>query len=412
MTKQVVLSHDWLPMPYQFSPVEPPPHIKTSDWKDPKWQFRNSLRAQKDFEAYFNLTENEKKGFEGLGRLFDVRVTPYYAMLARKEWSIEGLSPASMVDAETSMASPNAQNSNPHPIRALIMPTAQELIEGSQAMKDPLGENAHRPTARIIHRYPDRVLFLVTDFCGVYCRYCTRKHFTGQDQVMPKASELQEALGYIRSQKQIREVILSGGDPLTLSNSALEKILIEIRKIPHIDIIRIGTRAPVVLPMRVDDEFCQMMKKYGPIFIMTHFCHPLELSLEASDCLTRLVDHGFPVMNQFPLLKGVNDSAEVVEALSRRLLYLRVKPYYMFQCDPSIGSDHFRTSVEESMEIQRRLWGRLSGLALPNLSLDIPGGGGKVGLVPNFEVGREVLPSGKTRIRYRGWDGIEGEYIS
>ncbi|NCN95768.1 MAG: KamA family radical SAM protein, partial [Bdellovibrionales bacterium] len=276
-----------------------------------------------------------------------------------------------------------------------------------QQMKDPLGEERHSINERLIHRYPDRVLFLVTDMCSVYCRYCTRKRFTGKLDSFVKSKPYQDALSYIEKNKGIREVILSGGDPLTLSNSRLEKVLSDLRRIKHIEIIRVGTRMPVVCPMRIDQELVEMMKKYHPIFVMTHFNHPQELSLEAALALTKLVDHGFPVMNQMVLLNGINNHEALVQALSRRLLSLRVKPYYMFHCDPSQGTEHFQTSIQDSLEIQKKLWGKLSGLALPNLSLDIPGGGGKVGLVPSFELERKSSHS-----KFKGWDGFEAAYIN
>lgn len=369
-------------MKLEFKHLTPFQGISTEDWENPAWQMRNSLTTLADFESRFVLSSQEKEAFIGTNELFQIRVTPYYARLA--------------------------DTTNPlDPIRRILMPHQSELVPGNQAMRDPLGEKLNRPTSRIIHRYPDRALFLVTDFCSVYCRYCTRKHFTGKDSAFPSASEYDEALSYIKSRPGIREVILSGGDPLTLSDLKLERVLSDLRSIEHVEIIRIGSRMPVVCPMRITKRLAQMMRQYSPLFFMAHFNHPRELTAEAAEALGYLVDHGIPVMNQMVLLNGVNNHPAIVQALSRRLLYLRVKPYYMFQCDPSEGTDHLRTSVENSLEIQRELWGRLSGLALPNLSLDIPGGGGKVGLVPNFEVRRS------TRSRcYRGWDGVEQEYIS
>lgn len=291
------------------------------------------------------------------------------------------------------------------PLRRILVPHEKELERGQQALLDPLGERKNSPVPRVIHRYPDRALFLVTDFCSVYCRYCTRKHFTGQEQAFAKADEYKKALDYFRTHPGIREVILSGGDPLTLSDAQLERILSDLRSIEHIEIIRVGTRMPVVCPMRVTSDLVGIFREYKPVYLMTHFNHPREITAEAAAALESLVDHGVPVFNQMVLLNGVNNHPAVVQALSRRLLYLRVKPYYMFQCDPSEGTDHLRTSVEESMRIQRELWGVLSGLAMPNLSLDIPDGGGKAGLVPDFEIER-----GPGERKYRGWDGVEAVY--
>ncbi|MCB0422788.1 MAG: KamA family radical SAM protein [Bdellovibrionales bacterium] len=370
-------------MKFEFPHVEPPPGVSPADWNSSSWQFKNSLKNLEDYQRYYQLTDEERAGFSGQDQIFRVRTTPYYAQLGR--------GPYGALD----------------PIRKILMPSRAELTPGVQHMLDPLGERKNNPVSRIIHRYPDRVLFLVTDFCSVYCRYCTRKHFTGQDQVFPNAEELETAFKYLQDHKEISEVILSGGDPLTLSNSQLSMVLRRIRKIEHIEIIRIGTRIPVVAPMRIDEELLEIIKRHHPIYMMTHFNHPRELTQLAAQALTRIVDRGIPTFNQMVLLNGVNNHANIVRALSRRLLYLRVKPYYMFQCDPSEGTDHFRTSIEDSENIQRQLWGSLSGLAMPNLSLDIPNGGGKVGLVPDFE----QLRSPQRRI-YRGWDGVVAEYVN
>ena len=342
---------------------------------------RNSPKTAEQFEKYVALSDEEREIIsESSGSVFNIRATPYYLSLLKSEAGHD-------------------------PLRKIVMPHRRELSEGAQAMLDPLGEKKNNPVHRVIHRYPDRALFLITDVCSVYCRFCTRKHFTGQEQAFLKDEELNAALEYFRAHREIREVILSGGDPLTVSNSQLEKVLKGIREIEHIEIIRIGTRMPVVCPMRVDSDLARLLREYAPVFVMTHFNHPRELTLEAHRGLSILVDHGIPVFNQMVLLNGVNNHPVLVQALSRKLLLSRVKPYYMFQCDPSMGTDHLRTSVEESLEIQKSLWGKMSGLAMPNLSLDIPDGGGKVGLVPEFETYRDD----KVR-KYTGWDGRPGEY--
>lgn len=366
-------------MAFSFRTIEPWPGTAAQDWKSWSWQFRNGLTRLEDFAKIYDLSESERRAFtEGVG--FQVRATPYYAALAE---------PSNLND----------------PVRRMIVPRAEELQTGGQQLFDPLGERKHSPRERLIHRYPDRVLFLVTDQCSLYCRYCLRKHFTGQEQAFVGSADYQAALDYIKGSPGVREVILSGGDPMTLSDGRLERVLFDLRALDHIEIIRVGTRMPVVCPMRVTDETVKMMKRFKPVYVMTHFNHPRELSADAAAALERFVDNGIPVFNQMVLLNGINNHAALVQALSRRLLYLRVKPYYMFQCDPSEGSEHFRTSVDQSLEIQRELWGRLSGLAMPNLSLDVPGGGGKVGLTPNFETANE----GGHR-RYQGWDGISGDY--
>ena len=367
-------------MKFSFSKSHKSESISEESWGSWTWQLQQSLKRKADFEKHFTLSNDEQKAFDEGSEIFNIRTTPYYASLLRNE------------DAND-------------PIRRILMPSALELMPGQQSMLDPLGEKKNNPVSRIIHRYSDRVLFLVTDICSVYCRYCTRKHFTGQDQAFIKANEYEQALQYIQSHTGIREVILSGGDPLTLSDAQLERVLSDLREIEHVEIIRIGTRMPVVCPMRVTPALAKMIRQYAPVFLMTHFNHPRELTLEAKTALDNLVDHGIPVMNQMVLLNGVNNHPAIVQALSRRLLYLRVKPYYMFQCDPSEGTDHLRTSIEDSMQIQRELWGHLSGLAMPNLSLDIPDGGGKAALVPEFEISRT-----ENSRQYQGWDGVRAEY--
>lgn len=369
-------------MKFYWPEAKRPDSISLSDWKNWAWQLRRSLKTINDFEKHFVLSDQEISAFQQGGELFNVRTTPYYASLAHAEVSLD-------------------------PIRRILMPHQQELLPGLQQMLDPLGEKKNNPTERIIHRYSDRVLFLVTDICSVYCRFCTRKHFTGQEQAFIKQNEYEKALAYISSHPGIREVILSGGDPLTLSTEQLDRVLHDLRKIEHVEIIRIGTRMPVVCPMRVDEDLVKVLRRAKPVFLMTHFNHPRELTQDAAAAVEMFVDHGVPVMNQMVLLNGINNHPAIVQALSRRLLYLRAKPYYMFQCDPSLGTDHLRTSVDDSLAIQRELWGHLSGLAMPNFAVDIPDGGGKAYYVPDFETSRS-----QNERQYRGWDGVEASYRS
>lgn len=367
-------------MNYRFRKIEPNPLVNIEDWNNWKWQFKSAFKTVADFKTHFILTEEEERAFEQGRTIFRFQTTPYYAALADRENPLD-------------------------PIRQILVPHINELSLNGQQLLDPLGERKNSPHPRLIHRYKDRILFLVTDMCSVYCRYCTRKHFTGQDQVFLNQSEYQSALDYIRSTKTLREVILSGGDPLTLSDSILEKVLSDLRAIEHIDIIRIGTRIPVVAPMRVTEDLARLFKKMKPVYVMTHFNHPNELTLDAAEALERLVDNGVPVLNQMVLLNGINNSAEVVETLSRQLLYLRVKPYYVHQCDPSEGSAHFRTRVDETRKIQNQLFGHLSGLAMPQFSLDIPGGGGKTPIAPNHLIKEE-----NDVLYFKGFDGVLGQY--
>lgn len=368
-------------MKLEFKAAPKPAEIAAADWMNWSWQLRHSFKTQTDFAKSFHLSDDEARAFAEGPEVFNIRSTPYYASLA---------GPAPM-----------------DPIRKILMPHALEVAPPAQAMLDPLGERKNNPAPRIIHRYPDRALFLITDICSVYCRYCTRKHFTGQEQAFLKADEYAQALSYIRSHPGIREVILSGGDPLTVGDAQLDRVLFDLRQIPHIEIIRVGSRMPVVCPMRISEDLVKILRRHKPVFLMSHFNHPRELTAEAAEAVEKFVDHGIPVMNQMVLLNGVNNHPAIVQALSRRLLYLRAKPYYMFQCDPSRGTDHLRTSIEDSLEIQKELWGNLSGLAMPTLSLDIPDGGGKTYYVPNYETSSSL-----EKRTYKGWDGVEAEYIN
>ena len=376
-------------MAFDFSPVDIPqnvlPNISQSEWENWKWQLRNSIKTKKDYEKYFSLSDEEKLGFEKTD--FAVQSTPYYASLVHSSVGQD--------------------------LRKVILPLSLENLKGIQSLKDPLGEEHHSPEKHIIHRYPDRVIFLITDICPIYCRYCTRKRFTAQTEKFISKEEYQKALFYIQKNKGIKEVILSGGDPLTLSDSILEKTLQALRAIKHVQIIRIGSRMPAVCPFRFTDDCVQMIKKYKPVYIMSHFNHPAEITVESAVALNRLADNGIPVYNQMVLINGVNNHPAVVQALSRRLLFLRARPYYMFQCDPSLGTDHLRTSIENSKWIQNQLWGRLSGLAVPRLAVDLPDGGGKVELVPESFLKADVKDGTKQMKShfFKGWDGKDSVYM-
>ena len=359
---------------FPLTPI--PSYVSKEDWLNWKWQIRHSIETPEDFAHHFSLNQEQKTAFRNTSH-FAVQSTPYYVALAQ--------------------AHP--------PLQKIILPDIQEGQKGRQALKDPLGEENHSPVKHIIHRYPDRVVFLITDICPIYCRYCTRKRFTAQEKKIIPQQEYQKALNYIKSNSGIREVILSGGDPLTLTDSLLEKVLKDLRALESVEIIRIGSRMPAVCPMRVTSSLVQMIRKYQPVFIMSHFNHPAEVSQESAQALSLLSDHGIPVYNQMVLIRGLNNHPAMVQALSRRLLFLRARPYYMFQCDPSLGTDHLRTSVKNSKWIQKELWGVLSGLAMPKLAVDLPGGGGKVELSPKSWIGQE----GASPI-FQGWDGKKAIY--
>ncbi|MBC6415132.1 MAG: KamA family radical SAM protein [Bdellovibrionales bacterium] len=350
-------------MSFCFKPLGRPKSIDKTDWKNWKWQLKQLK----------NSFQEEKK------TLFLAGTTPYYLRLIHR-----------------------FKESNLHQI---VKPTKYENLPGLQSFKDPLGEEKYSSTPNLIHRYPDRVLFLITDTCGVYCRFCTRKRYTGKQKAFVSKINYKMSLDYIKKNEGIREVILSGGDPLTLSNSLLEKILKDLRVIRHVEIIRIASRMPVVCPMRFTPQLIKILQKYNPVFLMLHFNHPDEITKEVADTLKFIADSGILMFNQTVILNGINNHPAILQALLRRLLYLRVKPYYLFQCDPSEGSDHFRTSIKDSIEIQKELWGRLSGLSLPNLSLDIPEGGGKAVVVPNY---LEKIEGNNWT--YKGWDGVVNTY--
>ena len=349
----------------------------SESWRE---QLKYALTSLKDFQERINLKQSEIDGFK-LGKdLFNIQVTPYYF---------------SLIDL----------NNSEDPIRKMIMPHKDELSFLENSQKDPLGENKNRPTQRLIHRYPDRVLFLVTDMCGVYCRYCTRKHFTGQNQILPKKTEYEKAINYITSNSSIKEVILSGGDPLTLSNSRLDKILSALDKIKHVELIRVGSRMPAACPMRLDEGLLKILKRSKPVYLMSHFNHPQELSPYTIEKLKHFTTSGVPILNQMVLLNGINNHEALIYSLSRKLLSARVFPYYMFQCDPSPGTEHLKTSIDESLSIQKKLWGIASGLALPTLSVDIPSGGGKAYLTPDFIINKD-----SNSTTFKGFDGVVGEY--
>ena len=319
-----------------------------------QWQnmIRESVHSVDQLVEKFNI---ERKDAEDLDEFFQARINPYYLSLIRYPGD---------------------------PIWLQCVPDKVEL-EDFDAQDDPLMEEAMSPVPNITHRYPDRALFLVTSQCGIYCRFCTRKRKVG-DYEKISMKGLETAFQYLEQHTEIRDVILSGGDPLMLTDTMLEKILIRLREIKHIEIIRLGTRMPVILPHRITDKLCNMIKKYHPVYVNTHFNHPWEVTLQSSKACEMLANAGVPVGNQMVIMKGVNDDPAVVKELMQMLLKIRVRPYYMYMADETKGANHFRTSIETGLKIAEALRGHTSGLAVPHFVIDAPGGGGKIPLLPNY----------------------------
>lgn len=339
------------------------------NWQNWTWHMQNRLTSIDDLRTYINLNSDELKGISTCLHKFRMAVTPYYA---------------SLIDSND----PNC------PIRKQAIPSNQELVSSGCDLDDPLHEEEDSPVPGLIHRYPDRVLLLVTDQCAMYCRHCTRRRLAGQrDQALPH-KQVEIALEYIRRNPVIRDVIISGGDPLTLPDRELEFLLSELRAIPHVEIIRLGTRTPVVLPQRITLELCRMIQKYHPVYINTHFNHPKEITPASQRACERMANHGIGLGNQTVLLKGVNDCPEIMKELMQKLLRIRVRPYYIYQCDLSRGIGHFRTSVGKGIQIMENLRGHTSGLAVPHYVIDAPGGGGKIPVSPQYlisQTDRQVI---------------------
>jgi lysine 2,3-aminomutase len=334
------------------------PLVVRDRWHDWRWQLANMLESADELTRYVDLSPQERAGLAGSAALFRVGVTPYYASLMDRH-------------------DPTC------PIRMQVIPHPHEADVRAEELRDPLGEDSHRPAPAVVHKYPDRVLLLVVDRCGVYCRHCNRRRLVGGDDP-PTTADIDAGISYIARTRRIRDVLLSGGDPLLLSTRRLDDILARLRAIPHVETIRIGTRLPVVCPMRVDDELVAALRRHHPLYINTHFNHAKELTAEARVACERLVDAGIPVGNQTVLLRGVNSSVRSLRALMRGLLRARVRPYYLFQGDTVVGTDHLRTPVEAAQELYRGLRGWMNGMAVPMLVLDAPGGHGKVPIVPSY----------------------------
>ncbi len=347
------------------------------EWEDWHWQQRHRLRTPGELAEVVDLTDAERAGFEAADGEFRVAVTPYYASLMAPE-------------------DPSC------PVRRQAIPHADEGRVRDFELADPLAEESHMPVAGITHRYPDRVLFYVTHNCPVYCRHCTRKRKVSDPTTAASREQIERGLAYIAETPEVRDVLLSGGDPLTLSDARLAEILERLDRIGHVEIVRLGTRNPVTLPQRVTDGLCEALAEYRPVYLNTHFNHPKEVTGEARRALGKLLEAGCVLGNQMVLLRGINDRPEVVMRLNRRLLQAGCRPYYILQCDMAEGITHFRTALERGIAIMEHLRGRIAGMGVPDFVVDLPGGGGKVELVPEY-IEREK----NRKVVFRNWEGEE-----
>jgi len=334
-------------------------HVSEKDWNDWRWQFRNRITTVEQLARYLPLSLKEQAEFKLVTAKYPLSVTPYYFSLINLD------------DPDD-------------PIRKQAIPSILEITMGTMGMEDPLAEGRDSVVPGLVHRYPDRVLMVLMNLCPMFCRHCTRKREWRHGGWVRTADEVEAMLKYIRQNKRIRDVLISGGDPLTLSTRRLEEIIVKLRQIDHVEIIRIGTRCPVVLPQRIDAELCAMLSKYGPIWLNTHFNHHREITPEAAAACDRLLRSGVPVNNQSVLLRGINDTVEKQTKLCHGLLKIKVRPYYLFQCDEVQGTEHLRTPIEVGIKIIEGMRGHTSGLAVPTFAVDLSQGGGKISLQPNY----------------------------
>ena len=333
-------------------------------WNDWHWQQRERVTRLEQLETVVHVTPDERRAVVETASEFQMAITPYYAAL---------------MDPDDPTC----------PVRLQSVPTMDETVVSSAYLEDPLAEERDMPTPGITHRYPDRVLFYVTHNCPVYCRHCTRKRKVADPTSAAAKRQIEDSLAYIEKHPEVRDVVVSGGDPLSLSDDRLDHILGRLRAIPHVEIFRLGTRNLVTLPMRVTDDFVRMLREHHPVFVNTHFNHPRECTAEAFEATRRIADAGCPIGNQMVLLKGVNDDPRLVKELNHKLLLMRVRPYYIYQCDLARGIGHFRTPVEKGIEIIEHLRGHTSGLAVPQFVIDAPHGGGKIPVNPQYVTGRD-----------------------
>jgi len=353
--------------------------IPDEQWEDWRWQLSHRLNSVEDFEQIVDLTESERFALSQHG-LFRVDITPYFA----------------------SLMDPHNPND---PIRKQILPTKEEILPFTGEMEDSLAEDAHSPVPGLVHRYPDRVLMLVTNQCASYCRYCTRSRIVGDPTKAFSSKDFEAQLDYLRRTPQVRDVLLSGGDPLTLAPRVLERLLTALREIPHIEILRIGSRVPVFMPQRITDELCDMLQRFHPLWINIHVNHPKEITPELAQACDKLTRVGIPLGNQAVLLAGVNDDPHIQRKLVHDLVRIRVRPYYLYQCDLVHGAGHFRTPIGKGIEIIESLRGHTSGFAVPTYVVDAPGGGGKIPLNPNY-----IISYSDHKVVLRNYEGFITTY--
>jgi lysine 2,3-aminomutase len=349
-------------------------------WNDWKWQVKNRITTVEDLKRYMPLTESEEEGVRKCLENLRMSITPYYL----------------------SLMDPNNQND---PIRKQAIPTSNELLRSKADQDDPLHEDGDSPVPGLTHRYPDRALLLITDQCAMYCRHCTRRRFAGQMDDAQPLNQIDKAIEYIKNTPVIRDVLLSGGDALLMSDEKLEYIISKLREIPHVEIIRIGSRVPVVMPQRITDDLVNMLKKYHPVWLNTHFNHPNEITEESKEACAKMANAGIPLGNQSVLLRGVNDCMHVMKKLVNDLVKIRVRPYYIYQCDLSNGIEHFRTPVSKGIEIIEGLRGHTSGYCVPTFVVDAPGGGGKTPVMPNY-----VISQSHDKVILRNFEGVITTY--
>jgi len=355
--------------------------VNPLDWEDWHWQLKHRVCVKDELAQIIKLTPDEEEGIKKASGRLSMAVTPYWATL---------------IDPED----PNC------PLRRQAIPTVMESIVGPHEMVDPCAEDRDSPAPHLVHRYPDRVLLLATEHCAMYCRHCTRRRLVGDHQEVNSVSRFDAAIDYIKSNKKIRDVLISGGDPFILEDEDIENLIQKIRSISHVEFLRIGTRVPVTLPQRITEKFVNMLKKYSPIWVSVHFNHPKEITKRCKIACDMLADAGIPLGSQSVLLKGINDRPYIMKKLVQELLQIRVRPYYIYQCDPVRGTQHFRTPVAVGINIMEKLRGHTSGYAVPTYVIDGPGGGGKIPVGPNY-----ILSQAKGKYVLRNYKGKIYTYL-